>query len=77
MMYTVHTHFTSDNREEAVEAGDLPAAVRCIEGIRDALLAQMEWELLSDAKYRVAVLYNRREREWAIITVTRSGPGSL
>jgi hypothetical protein len=68
----VHTHFTSDNREEAAQAEDLAAAVRCMNASRDALLAQEDWELLSDSKHRLAVLYNRRERIRAIITVTKA-----
>ena len=71
-MYTIHTHFTSDDREDAVQAGDLDAAVLHMEATRDTLLADDEWELLSESKRRMTVLFNQREGDWVIVTITRS-----
>ncbi len=75
-MYTIHTHFTADNHEDAVQADDLDSAVLRMQSARDALIAQEEWELLSESRRRMAVLFNRREGGWVIITITRSNSPS-
>jgi len=43
-----------------------------MEAARDALLADNEWELLSESKRRMSVLFNRREGDWVIVTITHS-----